>query len=132
MQYYGMEPPEFVDEAVCTVRARVGQLIDGKDVWWSLQDRNLQEAINEKITVYVLPFMQRMHSPKAMEEALTKAQVMKARYPPPKIYLAILKAVQSNSAGAHAVLDRLRNETTGPWQTKIDEVAERLISILPN
>src|SRR5947208_3321359 len=60
---WATEPPVIVEEPSCTVRARVGQLLDGRDLWLRLDDpRTLNEVI-EKLNAPVLPFLERMHSP---------------------------------------------------------------------
>jgi hypothetical protein len=123
---WGTEPPAFIEEPSCTVRARVGQLIDGKDVWWRLSDRKTLDDVAAKITAYVLPFLDRMHSLDAMEQFLANAQVMKQKYPPPIIYLAILKCERGDRTGACALLADLHKRTVGAWQARISQVTERL------
>jgi len=87
-----------VDEPSCTVRARVGQLIDDKDLWWSLSDSAIEKDVVEKVVTYVLPFLERMHSIEAMEQFLIDANVVKKNYPPPIIYLALLKMKKRGQA----------------------------------
>lgn len=49
--------PRFIAEPKCTVRARIGELIDGKDMWWNLTSPDVEEAIVEKVEGIVLPFL---------------------------------------------------------------------------
>jgi hypothetical protein len=123
---WGTESPAVVEEPSCTVRVRVGQLLDGKDLWWRLNDNGIVDDVAEKLTAHVLPFLERMHSFDAMEQFLTSAQVMKQKYPLPIIHLAILKSEQGDRTGACGLLTELGKKTVGAWRTRIDEVAKRL------
>jgi hypothetical protein len=125
---WGREPPAFVDEAFCTVRTRVGRLLDRGELWWRLDDPGTVDDVVEKIRVYVLPFLEGMHTLDAMEQFLTASQVTKPRhpYPPPIIYLAILKDERGDKAGACALLTELGKKTLGAWKVGVREVAERL------
>jgi len=123
---WGTEPAAVIEESSCTARVRVGQLLDGKDLWWRLIDAKILDDIAEKLTAHVLPFLERMHSLEAMEQFLTSAQVMKKKYPPPIIYLAILKSEQGDRTGACALLTQLGEKSVGAWRTRISEVAGRL------
>ena len=126
MKCWGTKLPAIIQEPECIVRARIGQLVENKDIWWQLDDRKTVDEIIKKLTMYILPFLERMHSFTAMEQFLINAQVMKQKYPPPIIYLAILKNERGNLADACALLTELRKKTIGEWQAKIDEVAKRL------
>jgi len=115
-----------VEEPLCTVRIRVGQLLDGKDLWWRLDDPDVRDDLVDKITAHVLPFLERMHSFEAMEQFLMSEQVTKQQYPLPTIYLAILKDERGDRVGACALLAELGQKTLGGWRTRIREVSERL------
>jgi len=123
---WATEPTAIVEEPSCTVRARVGQLFDGKDLWWRLDDARILNDVVEKLNAHVLPFLERMHSLEAMEQFLTDRQVMKQKYPPPAIYLAILKSERGDRTGACALLTELGEKSVGAWRTRIGEVAGRL------
>jgi hypothetical protein len=123
---WGNTFPQFIEEPSCTVRARIGQLIDGKDQWWPLNATNVADEIVEKVRIYVLPFLEAMHSAKAMDRFLTNAQVVKQKYPPPIIYLAILKHEQGDVNAACALLSDLKKKTVGAWQNRISRIAETL------
>ena len=123
---WATELPSVIKEPECTVRARVGQLIDNKDLWWQVSDGGTIDDVVEKLTFYVLPFVERMHSLQAMEEFLTPAGVKKQDYPLPVIYRAILKHEQGNNNDACALLTGLGGTSVGAWRTRISEVAERL------
>jgi hypothetical protein len=119
---WATEPPALIEEPLCTVRTRV--VLDGKETWWQLNDTRTPDDIGEKVTAYVLPFIERMHSLDAMEQFLTAAQVMKRRYPPLVVYLAILMNERGDKAGA--LLTELGKKTIGDWKPRISEIAETL------
>lgn len=123
---WGGDLPKFIEEPSCTVRARVGQLIDGKDLWWQLGADDVAGEIADTVSTHVLPFLGQMHSADAMERFLTNSQVVKQKYPPPIIYLAILKHEQGHSGAACSLLGDLKKKTVGAWQRRISQIAERL------
>ena len=123
---WGDDFPKSIEEPSCTVRARIGQLIDGRDLWWQLNTNDVADEIADKVSKHVLPFLEQMHSADAMERFLTKAQVVKQKYPPPIIYLAILKHEQGDIDAAFSLLDDLKKKTVGAWQGKIGQIADKL------
>lgn len=123
---WGSEPPASVEEAACTVRARVGELVDGKDLWWRLSDDRVGERITGAVADRVLPYLERMRSRQEMVQWLTDTQVVKKRYPPPIINLAILHGFLGASAEACALLAEVERKAIGAWRTRAAEVAERL------
>jgi hypothetical protein len=123
---WATELPVVIEEPSCTVRVRVGQLLDGKDLWWRLGDAGILDDVAAKATANVLPFLERMHSPGAMEQFLTDAKVTKQKYPLPVICLAILKSERGDRTGACVLLTELGEKSVGAWRTRIGEVAGRL------
>jgi hypothetical protein len=123
---WGENLPSFVEEPSCTVRTRIGQLVDGKDLWWRDDGENIASEIGERVREHVLPFLDRMHSVEALAEQLKGFGVTKQKYPPPIIYLAVLKWKNGDVAGADMLLSELRMQTVGAWQTRIAEVIARL------
>ena len=67
---WGPETDQFLQVPECTVRSRPGELIDGRDVWWALDDEEAAEKIARTRVHRVLPFLERMHDPLAMEAQL--------------------------------------------------------------
>lgn len=120
------EPPQFVEEPDCTIRARVGELIDGKDLWWPLSDNQVAEKISKEIIDRVLPFVQRMRSRQDMVQWLTDTQVVKKRYPLPIINLAIIQSSLGETREACSLLAEVQNKAVGAWRTTAAKVAERL------
>jgi len=123
---WGTEPPAVIEEPDCIVRARVGQLIDNKDLWWQLDDSQIVDDVAEKVTALVLPFLEPMHSFDAMQQFVKSSLPKKQRYPLPIIYLAILMSEQGDRAGACRLLTDFGKKTVEGWRTRIGEVAERL------
>ena len=80
---WGSKLTTFVGEPACTVRARIGELAIGSNSWWQLDDVTSVDDVYEKLKTHVLPFLERMHSPQAMEHFLESAKVFKFQYPPP-------------------------------------------------
>jgi len=123
---WGNDPPTPVDEPSCTVRVRVGQLIGDLDVWWPISEAETPWKAVEAVSEKVLPFVERMHSREAMVEFLIATDVLRRKYPPPIIYLAILRDLAGDKPGACAVLDELRETALGAWRDAASEVSIRL------
>lgn len=124
------EPQGMIVEPKCTVRARIGQLVAGHDLWWDLDDLGSQrtlEQIAEAVSSSVLPFIKRMHSREAMETHLITTGAAKDRYPPPVLYLVALKYERGDGQGACALLNELRQRMSSDgWKARVGEIAERL------
>lgn len=123
---WGEDAPALVEEPLCTVRTRIGQLLDGKDLWWRDGDANAADRVLENVRSQALPFLTKMRSPEALAGQLVAAGVVAKKYPPPIIYLAVLKWEAGDAEGARALLNDLRTETLGAWQVRVDEVITRL------
>ena len=72
VKLWGGEPPAFAEVPACTVMARAGELIDGKDLWWQLDDGQVADKVSKAITDHILPFVQRMRSRQDMVQWLTE------------------------------------------------------------
>jgi len=123
---WAAEAPPVIEEPLCTVRARIGQLVEDKDLWWQLHDGGAGNDVVEKLNRYVLPFLERMHSIDAMEKFLSESEVTKQKYPLPVLCLAILKNERGDKTGACSLLAEFGKKTVGAWRTRINEVAQRL------
>lgn len=123
---WGTPPGRVVYEPECTVRARIGRLIDNRDQWWPLDDTAALNQLGGLITAYVLPFLDRMHSPAAMETFLTSACVPERPYPPESIYLAALMSMLGKRVEACALLADLEKQLVGPWRAAVTDAAGRL------
>jgi len=123
---WGSDPTDHVMQPTCTVCVRIGELIDGRDRWWELNDRTAAVEAAEKVAAHVLPFLEQMCTREGMKRWLTDTQVTKKRYPPPIISLAIIKGFLGEAAEARALLDDLHKKSVGAWRPRIAEVAGQL------
>jgi len=123
---WGNIPPLFVEEPTCTVRSRIGQLRDGRDLWWRGEMEDVAPNVVALVRESVLPFLDQMHSPDAMAEHLERGVAINQKYPPPMIYLGILRWLGGDITIANSLLSGLRAETVAAWQKRIDEVLVRL------
>lgn len=86
---WGLDDLSLIEEPLCTVRTRLGELLYRRDVWWSISDELcIQEALSG-IQDAAIPFFQRNHSIAHMISAL-ESDPASRRYPPGAIYLALL------------------------------------------
>jgi hypothetical protein len=123
---WGRSANQFVDEAECTVRARIGQLIDGKDRWWSIDNLKASEEVVECIELYVIPFFARMKLPEEMCDWLVSTGAASSKYPPPTIYLALLQAELGNIDAACTTLVELERRALGAWKGSAQDIARRI------
>lgn len=115
--------PNFVEEPSCTVRARIGNLLDGNDKWWEIAETGTISDIQEKISLYVLPFFDRMHSDGAMADFLAESNAAKGSYPPPAMFLALLKAEHGDTTSACDVLQQISKRTvSSAWRDRVEEL----------
>ena len=123
---WGHEPPLSVEAAACTVGARVGQLIDGRDHWWRYDDDRITQKAASAVTEYVLPFVERLRSRQHMMQWLVDSNVLAKKYPPPIINLAILRVLLGDSSAGCALLADVQETALGAWRARAAEVAARL------
>jgi hypothetical protein len=124
--FWGSGPLERVEQPMCTVGARVGELIDGDDKWWKLDGESTPDDIAKVISAHVLPFIEQVATRYGMEKWLIDSDVARKRYPPPIINLAVLKSLRGEREVACALLGNLKKKTSGPWQTRVADVAGRI------
>lgn len=55
---WNTDPRDFVEEATCTIRSRLGQLADGKDRWWTSSDTDAIEQVRELLIAHGIPFLE--------------------------------------------------------------------------
>lgn len=123
---WGEELEEFVEEPNCTVRTRIGGLIDNTEKWWQIADTTTPENIASSVINFALPFFEKLHTFHGMSEWLTQTNVVAQKYPPPVIYLAILQHRLGNANEACAILSKLLGKTLGSWKVRITGITERL------
>lgn len=123
---WGRESKAFVEEPSCTVRARVGQLLDNKDRWWDVGSESAPDEMVECLVARLLPFLDQMQSPNAMRDWLASAGLPSPKWPVPSIYFAVLQAQLGDIQGACITLTELENKALGAWKAGAKEVAVRI------
>ena len=123
---WGKDVPKFVDAPECTVRSRVGHLIDNHDHWWSVDQPGIAEDVVDKISGYLLPYLDRHQSAIAIEKSLAASGPVKYLRPPETVYLAILRWERGDAAGACALLAEFHNQALGDWKGSAAQLMQRL------
>ena len=120
---WGINDPRFIDESMCTVRARLGELLYGRDVWWSLSDEDEVEEALSSIQRLAIPFLEFNHQINHMIEFLENDSAS-IRYPPGVIYLAILYHRNGQSDRCREVFNSIK--LTGAWSEKLSSIIDAL------
>ncbi|MFN7168238.1 MAG: DUF4304 domain-containing protein [Pannonibacter sp.] len=123
---WGRDVEPFVEEPFCTVRARIGQLSDNKDLWWDVSCKSAIDEIAEHLERRIIPFLQRMRSPEEMREWLASTGAPLSRLPMPSICFAVLQSQLGNIDDACEVLSDLQRNALGGWKVKAAEVSTRI------
>jgi hypothetical protein len=123
---WGRRLPEVVDEPFCTVRARIGHLIDGGDVWWNTKDTTAAIDMANTACRYVLPFFDEMHSLSAMQRLLDKKCETVKHDPMLSINLALLRHELGDHDGACEMLQQLKANSNSAWENRTSEILARL------
>lgn len=123
---WGREPKPFVEEPLCTVRARVGQLLDNKDRWWDVGSESAAAEMVECLGTRILPFLDRMQSFEAMRDWLASMGLPSPKWPVPSINFAILQSQLGDVEGACNTLTELEAKALGAWKAGAKEVATRI------
>lgn len=118
--------PDFVDAPECTIRARVGQLTDNHDRWWSLEEPGIASQIVDRTTSELLPFLDRNQSSAAIERSLAASGPVRYLRPPETVYLAFLLYERGDIGGACALLQRFSRKVLGDWKPSAERLMERL------
>lgn len=118
--------PRFVDTPECTVRSRVGHLIDNHDHWWALDQPDAAADVVEKTARHLLPYLDRHQSAEAIEQSLAASGPVKHLRPPDTVYLAILKWEHGDISGACALLAEFRKRALGDWKPSAGQLMEAL------
>lgn len=126
-QCWGREAEPFVEEPFCTVRARIGELIDGRDKWWDIHDdAKCAEEMVSCAKEYALPFLERMHSLQEMANWLVTTGAPSPKSPLPAISLAVIRHALGDHAEACSILSGLGANVRGAWRARVKEVSERI------
>jgi len=122
---WGPDSLEFVAESACTIRARLGELACGRDVWWSLREESSIEEVLYGIDNSAIPFLRLSHSIDRMVEALESNPSARS-YPPEAIYLALLYHRRGEGDRGLNMLRTLRTKFSGGWREKVSEILNGL------
>jgi hypothetical protein len=116
------------DEASCTVRIRLGELIDGLDHSWPAGDSDSAETIATLLRSLGLAWLERMHSLAAIERELQRefAAQKERGYPPVAIALAAVQSKNGQVGAACATLSARLRFPLGLWRDRIDAMAHDL------
>lgn len=123
---WGRESKPSVEEPSCTVRARVGQLLDNKDRWWDVGSVRAADEMVECLGTRILPFLDRMQSFEAMRDWLASMGLPSPKWPVPSIYFAVLQSQLGDMKGACNTLTELEAKALGAWKAGAKEVAMRI------
>jgi hypothetical protein len=123
---WGRDADQFIEEPFCTVRARVGQLIDNKDRWWELRGEGVAEEMVDCIGARILPFLERMRSLEALRDWLASTGIPSSKRPLQSICFAALESELCGPTAACAVLAELESNAMGAWKARAREVAMRI------
>jgi hypothetical protein len=116
------------DEAGCTVRSRLGVLIDGLDHSWPARDSASAETIAVLLRSVGLAWLEGMHSLAAIQLELERefAAQRERGYPPVAIALAVVQSKNGQVGAACATLNARRRWPLGLWQDRLDAMAHDL------
>lgn len=122
---WGCDAKPFVFEPECVVRARVGQLIDDRDLWWNIDVPAAADQMANCLVARVLPYLARMQSLEAMRDQLASEGAIQRKYPLPAIWFAVLQFHLGEGISACKVLAEAENRTPS-WSARVREVAARI------
>lgn len=123
---WGRDPEPFVEEPECTVRARIGRMLDNKDRWWNIEDANAADEMVACLKEHALPFLARMHSLEEMRAWLASSGSPSPRNPLSTICFAVLEWRLGNMSRACTILAGLQVKALGAWKTRAKEVSARI------
>jgi hypothetical protein len=119
--------PRILGEGDSHVTVRLGQLVGGRDTWWTLElpDDELESLVGELIADYALPFFERFNSREALLGAWHAGDPI-VRYTPP-FTIAVIHARRGETAEAEELLAAALRESERPAaRQEIIDAAEHL------
>lgn len=123
---WGRDAEPFIEEPFCTVRARIGQLLDNKDLWWEVGDTRAIDDMTDRLERQIFPFLERMRSLGGMRDWLASTGVPSPKSPLPSLCFAVLQSQLGDMDNACAVLSDLEHRALGAWEAKAQEIAARI------
>jgi hypothetical protein len=112
-----------VEEPLCTVRVRLGELLCGRDVWWNFSDDNGVRQVLSSIQDVAVPFLQKNHDIDKMIESL-EGDPAAVRYPPGNVYLALLYYRKGESVRSREMLRSMK--LSSAWKQKVSGIIDTL------
>jgi hypothetical protein len=109
------------------VTVRLGELIDGRDTWWTLglHDDELEPLAHELIADYALPFFERFNSREALLGAWHAGDPTVRDTPP--FIIAVVHARRGETAEAEELIEAELRESERPAaRQQIIDAAEHL------
>jgi len=119
---WGTQLPDFVQIRECIVRSRLGDLIDGHDHWWPLDESTAGGDAAAAVSRYALPFLQSLDSIAAIERTLSASREVRNLRAPETIYLAILLHLDGDADAGCSLLEKFRSKTRGDWKPRSEEL----------
>lgn len=123
---WGTEADGFIKEPFCTVRARIGQLLDNRDRWWPAAEVRTEDKLAECVRSHILPFIDRMQSFEGMRDWLASTGTPSAKSPLPSICFAVLQSQMGDRDAACKTLSMIETKALGAWKARAREVAARV------
>jgi len=120
---WGADGSSMVDEPLCTVRIRLGELLYGRDVWWPLSDDSCIDEITMGITHAAIPFFQCNHCTNRMIETLEN-QIGGNDRAPQIIYIALLHYKNGNTDICRTILSNVK--LNDAWSQKRSDILDKL------
>lgn len=123
---WGSEAEPFIEQPFCTIRARIGELIDGHDKWWETSNTQFKEDMAMCIKSNAIPFLNSMHELAAMREWLKSSGSPSPRNPLQTVNFAVLQHILGEHDQACSILLDLKERALGAWKQRAQEVADRI------
>jgi Domain of unknown function (DUF4304) len=120
-------PPAKMSTPECTVQERVGFIASDRDKWWlstEQSDAAMIAEAREMVSAVLLPFLDGLHSPTALESLLSARK--RVADPVSAIARALLLYERGDVAGARGVLEDRLAKPGNAWTPRYRAVLARL------
>jgi hypothetical protein len=110
-----------------TLKIRIGDILNGKDVWWSTKSEQFPGESSELLINIALPLLRALQTHAAIVQRLEKEAARMRGYPFLLINIAIQRWRMGMRDEARQMLVSLREKTSDAWRVKIDEITRRIV-----
>jgi hypothetical protein len=127
--------PQFVKEEQCTVRSRVGLLMEGQyDLWWDVDGAtdlvSVGSDVTSKLSEFGLPFLRAHSSLETMSEWYAAKLAGHALIWTESTYAAVIMALMGDVGGCNQLLSAqiarmMKLGVQGQWRHTLDRIATR-------